>query len=107
MKKIVTWIDNEGNNIEWKNFYYYEALLKDFTGVCLNQSLSCDSVKMISEKLKAMPYKRYFIYEYTIFEDDYKQLQLDFKKYADKGYKLEVKYEEAKVYREPELSIRY
>lgn len=108
MKKIVTWIDTDGNNnIEWKKFYYFEALLKDVIGVSLNQSLSCDMVKAIAEKLKSLPYKRYFIHEYTIFDDDYKRLQLDFKKYADRGYKLEVRYEEAKVYREPELSIRY
>jgi len=108
MKKTVTWIDTDGNNdVAWKKFYYFEALLKDVIGVSLNQNLSCDMVKMIAEKLKGQPYKKYFIHEYTIFDDDYKRLVLDFKNYADRGYKIEVSYEETEVCREPELSIRY
>lgn len=107
MKKIVTWVSKDGVETNWLRHYYFECLLSDITGFDLNQDLCVETIKYMAKRLKDTSFSKTFIHKYTIFDDDYKRLVLDFNKYANLEYKIGVRYEEEEVYRRPELSIRY
>jgi hypothetical protein len=107
MKKIVAWVSKDGEEINWKKYYYFECLLNDLTGFDLKEDLCAETIKYMAKRLKDTPFSKFFIHKYTIFDDDYKRLVLDFNKHANLEYKIGVRYEEEEVYRMPELSIRY